>query len=667
MIPAPSEHQIHASPAPTVDFSINKADAVHIMTLLRNTLYSDKVAAVVREYSANAWDAHREAGKADVPIRVRMPTSTSPVFEVRDYGRGIPHEQMESRFCSFGASTKRESNDAVGCFGIGCKSGWAYSKSFTVVSRNGGRCCTYVAALDPSGQGQLRLLDDSPCDEDDTGMTIQIAVRPGDVGKFVQYADFYCRFSPLPDIDIPLVPRSDIGPLGRICSSGEHTKIAIMGCVTYPIDGSQVFLGPFALRRGFELRFQVGELDVAASREALEYSDRTRQAIEKRVADLVAETLAFGLRHVEKAATFWEQRLALRQYLADTDNYLLGSWVAMAAGTLSLKHAALFDVLHYRSKTARALPTWCAAQEIVVSPKTRVVLIDESARKSWKRYETDSQHDYIVRPKNGSSHEQTKRAFLGSIDSLKATGIPVVDMSSLKYHPIERRSERLPPVHPVRARMFELANARNTGPRSWKQADREPTDQDIFVILSNWDVDDMGRKQRFYLTYLQDAELLKKAGETMPAVFGYRGERSSKFARGTRYHEWRQKKLAQLLKGNEYVRLLRERMRWRQWSRYEPPTRFIMALPEKHPARFIFAKMADARSYMSTMEEVAGKELVKLDPKAAIHPATYWRKVVERWPLLESMEDSLEEIWNSKHESAWIDYLLRKQPRSKKK
>lgn len=78
MIPAELSKPIHCSPAETEYFDISQEDTVHI---LRSTLYSDKIAAVVREYSANAWDAHREVGKADVPIQVTLPTAESLLFE----------------------------------------------------------------------------------------------------------------------------------------------------------------------------------------------------------------------------------------------------------------------------------------------------------------------------------------------------------------------------------------------------------------------------------------------------------------------------------------------------------------------------------------------------------------------------------------------------------
>ena len=62
----------------SVSFGIKESGLSHIFNVLRNQLYSDKVLAVIREYSTNAVDAHIEVGKADTPIKVTLPTQMTP-------------------------------------------------------------------------------------------------------------------------------------------------------------------------------------------------------------------------------------------------------------------------------------------------------------------------------------------------------------------------------------------------------------------------------------------------------------------------------------------------------------------------------------------------------------------------------------------------------------
>ena len=67
-------------------FGIKESGLAHIFNVLRNQLYSDKILAVIREYSANALDAHAEVGKQDTPIEVSLPTKLNLNLEVRDFG-----------------------------------------------------------------------------------------------------------------------------------------------------------------------------------------------------------------------------------------------------------------------------------------------------------------------------------------------------------------------------------------------------------------------------------------------------------------------------------------------------------------------------------------------------------------------------------------------------
>ena len=149
MIPTLTQRSVETSPvAASASFGISQNDVAHILTMLRDTLYSDRVLAVLREYAANAWDVHREVGKGDVPIQVTLPTLEAPTLEIRDFGTGLSREDMMGRFLLAGASTKRGSNVAVGTLGIGRLSGFAYGDSFVVESRRGGVCSTYVAVID---------------------------------------------------------------------------------------------------------------------------------------------------------------------------------------------------------------------------------------------------------------------------------------------------------------------------------------------------------------------------------------------------------------------------------------------------------------------------------------------------------------------------------------
>ena len=113
---------------PSKNFSI-KQDA-HIFKVLRSKIYSDKILAVIREYSCNAVDAHVEAETPDKPIKITLPNAMNPHFIVRDFGKGMTDEDIFDIYATYGESTKRNTNSQIGQLGLGCKSGFAYSNSF---------------------------------------------------------------------------------------------------------------------------------------------------------------------------------------------------------------------------------------------------------------------------------------------------------------------------------------------------------------------------------------------------------------------------------------------------------------------------------------------------------------------------------------------------------
>ena len=100
-----------------VEASYTIEDSAKIFSILRSNIYSDKILAVVREYSTNGWDGHILNGTPDRQLRVTLPTSLSPVFKVRDFGVGLSEESVMHIYTSYGTSTKDSSNDFNGTFG----------------------------------------------------------------------------------------------------------------------------------------------------------------------------------------------------------------------------------------------------------------------------------------------------------------------------------------------------------------------------------------------------------------------------------------------------------------------------------------------------------------------------------------------------------------------
>jgi hypothetical protein len=151
-----------------------------IFSILSDSIYVQKIDAVIRELCCNAYDAHIEA-KQDRRFLVKLPSDLDPEFKVRDFGLGISHEDM-SMYTTYGESTKSSSNAYIGAFGIGAKSPFAYTNTFNVTSYQGGKGRAYSMFVE-DGAPQMTLLGDFETEEP-SGLEVFFPVRLSDVQDF---------------------------------------------------------------------------------------------------------------------------------------------------------------------------------------------------------------------------------------------------------------------------------------------------------------------------------------------------------------------------------------------------------------------------------------------------------------------------------------------------
>ena len=92
--------------------------------LMIDGIYTNKLHSVIRELCTNARDSIIEAKKGKLIVSV----SSTPVgikVSIKDTGLGLSEEDARKYLCNLNASSKRNSNDAVGCLGIGSKSAFS--------------------------------------------------------------------------------------------------------------------------------------------------------------------------------------------------------------------------------------------------------------------------------------------------------------------------------------------------------------------------------------------------------------------------------------------------------------------------------------------------------------------------------------------------------------
>jgi hypothetical protein len=499
----------------STSFGISVKDEAHLMGILREGLYTDRILAVLREYSANAWDAHRAVGKHELPIEVHIPVEDDPVLRIRDHGAGLSHDEMFQIFTQYGSSTKRDSDDVVGMLGIGSKSGFAYADTFTVISRHGGMQRTYVAALDESEKGTLSLLDERECEG--TGLEIQVTSKPDDFYAWEKRAKrLYKHFEPRPTINIELPePPPEAMRLegGMISSTIGGSWKAIMGCVPYCINLGQLDEAklPKCLREmSGRLHFKIGDVAISASREELKYTTKTKELLVERFTALVDEYVTTTLNALEaQTISDWNKRLAVR-VLAKLGIPLPEQWkdYAQTYVQISYDEQAGFFILHNNAVTTR----------ITIDRDTTIWVDDVSRDLKGYDFVVD---DYVVRSKT-LDPVALRAALDAALAASKLTGVAINTLSNKSW--AEWRVPKKKVANPKhRARMFQLVcwdyKVERASDR-WEVVTRVPDATDVYVTIEAFLPIDAGGS--FWRTYKHVKEICELIAEPFPEVYGYK-------------------------------------------------------------------------------------------------------------------------------------------------
>ena len=150
--------------------------------LLSSGMYTRPIEAVVREVICNAIDAHVDAGNTS-PVKVQLPNDEHSDFVVEDEGTGMAFDVLERLMTTYFDSTKRDTNNQIGGFGIGSKAPFAYTDTFNIRARWNGVQRFYVAYKETDGP-VLRQIGDEVHTTERNGIRVSFPVRDSDFKKF---------------------------------------------------------------------------------------------------------------------------------------------------------------------------------------------------------------------------------------------------------------------------------------------------------------------------------------------------------------------------------------------------------------------------------------------------------------------------------------------------
>jgi hypothetical protein len=212
--------------------------------LLTSKLYSNKKLAVAREVLCNAWDAHIEAGIPNVAIQV---TVNSTELIIRDFAIGIADDDMITRYVTYGSSTKTQTADVTGGFGLGCKSPWAYTDHFEVSSFHAGKKTIYrmsKSSAEQAGKPGITPIVSLPTSE--TGLQIRIPLKSAEDAmifekyliSLVQYGEMNVEVNGNKVAGMPL-SKAETNWLitldNFLCGNREDQIFVRLGTIVYPI------------------------------------------------------------------------------------------------------------------------------------------------------------------------------------------------------------------------------------------------------------------------------------------------------------------------------------------------------------------------------------------------------------------------------------------------
>jgi hypothetical protein len=303
--------------------------------ILSSGLYSDPILAIIRELSCNAYDSHVAAGKADVPFTIHLPNNLEPFLSIRDYGLGLSDEDVLNLYTTYFESTKTNSNDYIGALGLGSKSPFSYASAFEVISRFEGKHNLYSIFLNEAGIPSITRMGSKDTDEEN-GIEIKITIDSGDFYTFKDRTAEILKYFPTkpevvgsPSFSFNSLPSNNIKGDGWFVAPKEWSSqrfTAVQGNVPYRVDMSKIRdmltdeENQFFNNAQIVAFFDIGDLEVAASREEIRYDDRSKEALVLKAREIRADLTAAIEKDIEdvKKTDLWDAYLQLDKYSVDT-------------------------------------------------------------------------------------------------------------------------------------------------------------------------------------------------------------------------------------------------------------------------------------------------------------------------------------------------------------
>ena len=299
------------------EMKITEKNIPLMFKLIVERLYRNKLGSMIREITSNSHDAHVEAGVKS-PVIVKLTKGETNYLSFIDNGVGMSSSRVEDIYCSLGESTKNDSDDEIGGYGIGGKTPLAYTESFFIITRFDGTIYTYTVRMDEYVP-KVDLMFSEPTDECN-GTEVRVAIPDSDISTVVHeikkqlyYFEniIFQGFDDSVSNDYHIYRGKTFIYRGEDYSGEMHVSL---GKVAYPIDYSALELNSNDYRIPVAIKLNIGEAKVIPSREDLEYDKDTKKLIIRKLDEVKAELKEMLSRQYEKITS-------LEDYYNSTENF----------------------------------------------------------------------------------------------------------------------------------------------------------------------------------------------------------------------------------------------------------------------------------------------------------------------------------------------------------
>lgn len=311
--------------------SIDPKNIEFITTLLSSNLYSNPERSFIREIVSNAWDSHVEANNTDTPIIVKFTKNEEHTnnISIRDFGTGVSPERFKEIYCNIGSSTKRESNDYIGCFGIGRFAPLSCSSTVYITSYYNSTAYHYI--MIKNGNSITINLVSKVNTKEANGLEVTIK----NIGILDPYLKAISSIAFFPNVYVSGITTKyndlKFKKFNHFAAASViiNDKI-LLGNVLYPCNNNVLSLDSQKFLRkinytGTVIKFDIGELEITPNRENIIYTNSTIDKINKRIEDAKKELDEMILRKIQKnydnLKELYETLVATIRYDPITDNF----------------------------------------------------------------------------------------------------------------------------------------------------------------------------------------------------------------------------------------------------------------------------------------------------------------------------------------------------------